>query len=499
MVHAPLLTPPPPERPIRRRTRRDPLPRFKPDRTRQLDAVYGCPELQVPRGHLARAVRTWVGRFDLSGLEAGYSSLGRRGYHPRHLLAVWVYASLVGLHHSTKVARAIGTDAAFRLLTGGHTVSSATLRAFRQHHGAVFRHALAQTLALAQAHGLLRLEELAVDSLRLRAHASTKAVRTLTRSTRRVAELEAVEPAGLSPDARAVHAAKLRKHREAIAQCRARGQTSVVTTNPAAALMKFPDGAGLPGHRVTVTASGVQARLVVGVLVDADPTDYGKLEAAVQAAQVGLAQAGVPPEAVRAFTADAGFAAHADLTFAATPPPGLTILVACGSEAEPAGRFFGRDRFILHDDGTATCPAGQAMKGPTRHSDGRTMWTGIGCATCPLRPACTPGHHRTVTADRALDRVRTAMRARLATPEGRARYNTRIATVEPVFAQVEDTMGFRRASSRHAATVLAEVLLKLLAHNIRRLIALKPLSCVYVLMTPPALIASPGSEFSATL
>jgi hypothetical protein len=38
------------------------------------------------------------------------------------------------------------------------------------------------------------------------------------------------------------------------------------------------------------------------------------------------------------------------------------------------------------------------------------------------------------------------MRARMEAPGGRERYNRRIATVEPVFSNLESAMGFRRAS-----------------------------------------------------
>ena len=43
-----LSSSPPAERPIRRRTRRDPHPRFRLDTTDPLDAIAGCPSLQVP-------------------------------------------------------------------------------------------------------------------------------------------------------------------------------------------------------------------------------------------------------------------------------------------------------------------------------------------------------------------------------------------------------------------------------------------------------------------
>jgi hypothetical protein len=64
-------------------------------------------------------------------------------------------------------------------------------------------------------------------------------------------------------------------------------------------------------------------------------------------------------------------------------------------------------------------------------------------------------------------------------PTARQRYNQRIATVEPVFASIQDAMAFRRASARHSSSVLAEVLLKVLAHNLSRLAAARKLSCVW--------------------
>ena len=107
--------------------------------------------------------------------------------------------------------------------------------------------------------GLVQVDDLAVDSMRLRAHASTKAVRTLSRSTKRLAELAAVDESALSQADRETHRAKVEKHTRAVGACEARGRTSIVTTNPSAVLMKFPDGAGLAGHRISTMAAGVPA------------------------------------------------------------------------------------------------------------------------------------------------------------------------------------------------------------------------------------------------
>lgn len=254
--------------------------------------------------------------------------------------------------------------------------------------------------------------------------------------------------------------------------------------------MKFPNGAGLPGHRITVSAAGVKERFVLGVLVDADANDYGKLEGAVLQARDVLERAGVPHVHL-GVAADAGYCSEADLSFAAENRDWVDVLVATetASKAEKprAGKYYGRDRFVIDENGVdARCPADKPMRGPYSDSNGRTKWTGIGCKACPLKPECTPGRERALTVNLELERSRNAMRARLAQEGGRARYNQRIATVEPVFSNIEDVMGYRRASSRHPETIVAEVLLKVLAHNVSRLLAAEArrLLCVLVELLP---------------
>jgi hypothetical protein len=479
-----VLTQPADTRPIRRRTRKDPKPRFKAERGYQLDGVRGCPALALPQDHPAREVERFASRFDVSALEAGYSSLGRHGYHPRNVLAVWLFASQIGLHHATKVARACVTDAAFSFLSGGHALSAGTLKRFRQSNRALFSDLLTETVRLAHADGLIRTEELATDSMRLRAHASTHAVRTVKRSKKRLEELEAVDSSTLSPELRTIHEGKLAKHRAALEECAARDRTSIVLTNPDAALMKFPSGAGLPGHRITATASGVSERIIIGVLVDAAATDDGKLESALRGARGVLEQAGVPIVGLQA-AADAGYFCETDLEFASKNRDWVDVLIAEGSAAaaEPSPgskRYFSREHFHILDDGTATCPAGKAMSPPSPHHSGRTVWTGIGCGDCPMRSKCTPGNKRSLTAQLNLEKVRDDMRRRMAEPGARARYGQRIATIEPVFSNIEDVMGYRRASSRHPTTIVAEVLLKVVAHNLSRIAAARRLACVWV-------------------
>lgn len=465
----------------RRSPRRDPEPRFLSDTSHQLDGIAGCPALHVPGEHLAWAVRKIVDRLDTRVAEATYSSLGRRGYHPKCLLAVWIYASLIGLHHSTKVARAAATDAAFRLLARGRAPSSPTLRRFRLEHADLFVAALAQTIRIAVEDGLVEPQDLAVDSVRLRAHASTKAVRTRKRSTERLRELATIDTTSLDDAARAAHAAKVQKHTEALAACDKRDAASVVLTNPGAALMKFPTGAGLPGHRATVVASGQARRFVVGLLIDAATNDYGKLESAVRETRRVLTEAGLPPSTPLQIAADAGYWSEADLVFAEGASDVDVLIADPRGDDAPSERLFGRHLFTIHPDRSATCPAGRLMQGPYDDiTAGRTKWLGAGCGECVLRTGCTDGKRRQLTASIAAEQMRT----RLKQPGARERYNRRMATVEPVFSTIEEGMGFRRVSSRHPVGLTTEITLKVLAYNIGRLIQAGRLRPVLVLLGP---------------
>lgn len=469
------------ERLIRRRTRRDPKPRFKPDRSMQLDAVQGAPQLQVPGRHLCRQVLAVCEQIDTSELEARYSSLGRRGYHPRRILAMWIYASLMGIHHASKVARASETDAAFRLLSGGSKVSEATLKRFRAANGAFFLKALARTVEIAQQWGLLQLHEISVDSMRLRAHASFRAVRTQRRSSRRLAELAKIDVKSLSPSERKKHEGQIRKHQQALERCQQLGVSSVVVTNELAGLLKFPHGASAPGHRMTTVASGARERIVLAVLVDASPTDHGKLAPAVEQARAVLCQANVP-RALLQVSADAGYWDRETLTYAVEKIDEVDVLVAeapAPRSAKKEGRF-GRELFVFNAEGRLVCPAGNPMDHVNK-APGIEVWKGRGCSPCALKPQCTPAKRRHIEIRTGLDELRDEMRKRLNSDANR-RYAKRAPTIEPVFANIEDNMGYRRAASRFEETILAEIYMKVVAHNISRLLSHRPLSYVLCIL-----------------
>lgn len=436
----------------------------------------------MPVDHLVRAIWALTELFDVSLVEAKYSALGRRGYPPRRVLALWLYASLVGEHEASKIAVRAQTDVAMRWICGGNVPSVATIKRFRYQNEALFESLLVRTIELAIEQKLVDVADLAVDSVRLRAHASLKEARTLERSTKRLKELEASATDDMTDGERAKHAQKVKKHSEAVAKCAAEGRTNVVMTNPEAGLLKGPYGASFPGHRVTVTAAGLQARLVLSVLIDADGTDHGKLVPSLREARRNLKAAGHDLEAKLVAAADAGYFSSEGLREAERESDWLEVLVApVDGVGRTKAEIFGRDRFVIVGNQPPICPAGKVMSHAGQYANGEVEWIGVGCRKCPLVSQCTSSKHRNGR------RLKTSppleeMRLKMAEPENRARYNRRIGTVEPVFSHLVDTMGYRRATTRHPKALRAEIMLKVLAHNVARLLVARRLRLVRVVL-----------------
>lgn len=139
---------------------------------------------------------------------------------------MWMYASLAGSHDATQVARALKTDLAHRSLSGGHAFGETVVHDFRRKNRAFFQRAVQQRLAIALERGLVDPSPFAIDSVRLRAEASTKSTRTSSRSEKRLEERAAADVTQLSEAAQAAHAEKVAKHTAAGERCEAEGRTS---------------------------------------------------------------------------------------------------------------------------------------------------------------------------------------------------------------------------------------------------------------------------------
>jgi len=395
--------------------------------------------------HPARAIWAFVERLDLAAFYAEVRAVldgpGRPPADPRVLLALWVYATSRGVGSARRLAELCGTDDAYRWLRGGVPVNYHQLADFRSANRAALDELLTRILAAMMAGGLVTLERVSQDGVRLRAAAGSASFRRKARleehlaaARAQVAALaaEAEDPGAASRRERAARerAARERAERleralaelpkvEAIKERQrkklARGKREQVSearassTDPEARVRKMADGGFRPALNAQL-ATDTESQVIVGVAVTNQGSDGGL--AAPMEEQVADRAGRHPGE----YLIDGAFATLGDI-------------VALGRRGV-----------------TAYTPA-RPPKGERRQAD----------PTLP-RPTDPPEV--------------AAWRARMATDEAKATYKERAAASECVNAQVEGRYGLRQLRVRGADKALAVLLLVAVAHNLLRWIAL---------------------------
>jgi transposase len=284
---------------------------LRPDRS-QLSWDVVDLDSQLPEEHMARLVWAYVGGLDVSALEV---SIKARDDHPgrptpdrRLYLALWLYATLQGVGSAREVDRLCRSHSAYRWLCGGVGVNYHDLADFRSEAGPFLDDLLSRSVAGLVHKGLVSLDCLAVDGVRVRASAGKGSFRSQPRlEALHAAAIEKVAglKAELSGDgsagsrrlaARRLQAAQDRAQRvkeaqasaQEIAEKRAqdakeqrKGKKPIKpargsTSDADARVMMMPDGGMRPAYNFqlkTDPGSGI----VVGVSVTNCASDRGQL------------------------------------------------------------------------------------------------------------------------------------------------------------------------------------------------------------------------------
>lgn len=148
----------------------------------QVEIRFSVPSEELAATHPARVLWEVLGRVDLSGFDADVRAFeggsGRPRVSPRMLLTLWTYAVSQGIGSAREIARLTQSDAAFRWITGGRRASHQTLSRFRVGHPAALDALMTDVLASLMHKGVLSLELVAQDGMRVRASASAPSFRS---------------------------------------------------------------------------------------------------------------------------------------------------------------------------------------------------------------------------------------------------------------------------------------------------------------------------------
>src|SRR6266849_6049399 len=135
----------------------------------------------IGEDHPARVIWAYVAGLDLSELEdrikAREHTPGHPPITPRLLLALWLYATSEGVGSARALERLCESHDAYRWLVGGVSVNHHTLSDFRVGHGALLDRLLTENVAVLAQCGLIDLDKLTQDGVRIRASAGAASYR----------------------------------------------------------------------------------------------------------------------------------------------------------------------------------------------------------------------------------------------------------------------------------------------------------------------------------
>ena len=309
----------------------------------------------LPQDHPARIVWDYVEGLDLGPLLRRIKSVegrpGRAPIDPKILLALWLYATIEGIGSARELDRLCREQDAFRWIAGDVSVNYHTLSDFRTDHVELLDDLLTQSVAAMMAEGLVDLNRVAQDGMRVRASAGAASFRrrptleeALAQAQEQVDALrQEVEDDPAATDRRR-KAAQQRAARERAERVQAalgrlpeleakkkageRDKARCSTTDAEATVMKMADGGFRPAYNFQF-ATDTATQVIAGVAVETTGSDAGQLGPMVD--QVEERSGKVPSE----WLVDGGFAQHDQIDAVSAPEVGCTVYAPVPKPKDP--------------------------------------------------------------------------------------------------------------------------------------------------------------------
>lgn len=331
-------------------------PRVVEPQRRQGVIRFEMPEDKLAPTHTARVLWDVIGALDLTafldGVKAIEGTVGRKTLSPQMKLTLWLYAISNGVGSAREIARLIGSDDGYRWIVGDLEVGHHTLSAFRVNHGAALEQLMTDILASLMHKGVLSLDLVAQDGIRIRASATAPSFRRLESllECREQAALHLKATLANADDPELTHGQRAareagardfqRRVEEAISTVTELRKTRrpsekparASTTDAEARVMKMADGGFRPAYNVCMATAGSPLggpRTIVGVQVTNVGSDMGSV--APMLAEIERRTGQLP----KTLLADANHAAHGCIR--AATEAGVEALIAVPKRSQRAG------------------------------------------------------------------------------------------------------------------------------------------------------------------
>ncbi len=424
----------------------------------------------LPADDIAHFIVAAVERVRLGAFRTNPQAGGKPQYHPRLMLALLIYSYANGIFGSRRIERATWRDIGARFIAANTHPDHDTIATFRRTSKTAFEAAFLEVLLLARESGLLRLGTVSVDGTKIDANASKiRSVRyDRAQALRRklaadIAALTAVAEAADAEDADPQALPAEIARREALKEKLDAACARLEAEAAAQAAAERPDyDAKKAAYEAKTGRRGRPPK-------PPDETPPAERQSNLTDPDSQLMRKSKAHEYRQAYNAQAVVCAEGSqlilATNTATTPSDQPTFAATILAME---QTVGLPRIVLAEAGSAS---GEAVAELEAHKIEPLVAIARTQPHRPydFRPPTEPKPGRRIT-----EPWRIAMKAKLETEDGKARYKKRKQTVEPVFGIIKSAIGFTRFHLRGIQKVAAEWLLVALAYNCRRLHRLRP-------------------------
>lgn len=464
----------------------DHMEKFKPINDAQLFLLPPSVEDFVPQGHLARLIDEVVEALDTTSIEACYSMMGQKSYHPKIVLKLLIYGYSTGTVSGRKIAAKCESDTAYMYLASMYRPDFRTINDFRKDNLSFFKKCFIDVIKICQQLKMVNIGTIAIDGTKIRANASIKRTKDregyqkwLSRVEHQIqdiitrAEKVNAQEDQLHGDARGDELPKELQQKEKL---KSKIQQALQQLKDDEEKINLTDGdakmiknKGSISTNYNCQGAVTEQGIIVSAYATNAASDKEQLQPIITQAEQNTG------EAITTVLADSGYASYDN--YEALELQGKTAYMPdqeYDQQSKRAQDPYDRSNFIYHaEQDKYICPQGKELVFTSLYDNKKKkqkarIYTTTACIDCPVKNLCTKGKQRQIHREDR-EHLREKARERLNSPPGQAQYLKRMHTIEPVWANIKHNKGIKMFNLRGIEKVNAEFLLHCLCHNISKI------------------------------
>lgn len=444
--------------------------KFKPYEQYQLSLLPPSLDELISKDHFVRFLDRIVEQLDFTELYNSYSEEGNTAYHPKMLIKTLIFAYSIGVRSSRQIESKLMSDIYFMFLGGGQKPNFRTISDFRKDKGKYFRQYFKEVLQMCRKMGLASLGHVSIDGSKIKANGHKSKNRREKELSREEYLLEE-KIRGILNEAEQIDKQEdnqfgekrgdelpeelqdekkmLEKIKQAREELRERKLKEVNLTDPDAHLMKTNNGGYDVCYNAQLSVDSDKQIIVVAELTNQGGDNHLLIPMYKKTVQMSD---GEKPEEV---SADSGYFSGENYLYLENNNidayvPDCKLKKETDQEGKDKFEKFDRRNFKYdqHKD-EYICPEARRLvfrRNETRKGVRSRLYVSKDCTGCKYQKECVRKSNK---GNRQIqiyenDGYKIMMREKLRSPQGKIKYNKRMAAVEPVFAHIKNVMNFRK-------------------------------------------------------